>query len=271
VIPTAAISAWAEARPWPDRLAVEQDLVIARSIVAIYEHPLLSSALVLKGGASLHQVYLASPRRYTEDLDFNCATDIDPPEVLGALWEAARSVGLSGPPARYQLNRGSAGARFLTESPKITLRARSEDPARQLRVKVEINTRERSFARSLARVPFLVNSAWFSGCTDVLTYTTAELIADKMRALYERSKGRDLFDIWLALTELAIDPAEIITCFDARRPDGYTTAQGIASLQANRADPAFRADLTRYVAAWPDDYDVDCAAELVTDLVLRWL
>jgi superfamily II DNA or RNA helicase len=40
VIPAPAITAWGLQRPWPNRAAVEQDLLLARTIVAIYEHPL---------------------------------------------------------------------------------------------------------------------------------------------------------------------------------------------------------------------------------------
>ena len=29
---------------------------------------------------------------------------------------------------------------------------------------------------------------------------------DRRRALYERNKGRDLFDLWLAITELGLRP-----------------------------------------------------------------
>jgi predicted nucleotidyltransferase component of viral defense system len=70
VIPAPAITAWGLQRPWPNRAAVEQDLLLARTIVAIYEHPLLAEELVFRGGTCLHQVHLLTPRRYSEDLDF---------------------------------------------------------------------------------------------------------------------------------------------------------------------------------------------------------
>jgi predicted nucleotidyltransferase component of viral defense system len=63
-----------------------------------------------------------------------------------------------------------------------------------MRIKIEVNTYERSPARPLERVPFAVESHWFAGSADVLTFSAAELVATKIRALYQRSKGRDLSD-----------------------------------------------------------------------------
>lgn len=45
-------------------------------------------------------------------------------------------------------------------------------------------------------VPFVVDSPWFSGSADIISYGIDELMATKLRALYQRRKGRDLFDVW---------------------------------------------------------------------------
>jgi predicted nucleotidyltransferase component of viral defense system len=41
------------------------------------------------------------------------------------------------------------------------------------------------------KVPFRVESQWFTGSCDISTYTLDELIGTKIRALYQRRKGRD--------------------------------------------------------------------------------
>ena len=38
-------------------------------------------------------------------------------------------------------------------------------------------------------------SRWFTGAAKVLTYDLDELLGTKLRALYQRKKGRDLFDL----------------------------------------------------------------------------
>ena len=45
------------------------------------------------------------------------------------------------------------------------------------------------------------------------TYTLEELLATKLRALYQRRKGRDLFDLWLGVTEGKADAGRIIHVF----------------------------------------------------------
>lgn len=46
MIPKAAITEWGVSHPWPNPQAIEQDLLLARTIVEIYSHPFLSEELV---------------------------------------------------------------------------------------------------------------------------------------------------------------------------------------------------------------------------------
>jgi hypothetical protein len=132
-----------------------------------------------------------------------------------------------------------------------------------MRIKIEVNTFERSPARNLVRRPHAVESAWFTGTADVLTFCLAELVSTKLRALFQRSKGRDLFDLWLALVELGVHSAELVDCFAPYRPPGYTRARAEQNLRAKLADLTFRNDLAPLVATWPEGNEIDTAAELV--------
>lgn len=118
-------------------------------------------------------------------------------------------------------------------------------------------------------MPYSVASSWYSGSSDVLTFSVDELLATKIRALYQRSKGRDLFDFWLALTQLGVNGSGVVDAFEPYRPSGYTRKDAIANLRDKLNRQAFRDDLRALVSTWPDDYDVDSAAELVIDGVLR--
>jgi hypothetical protein len=137
-----------------------------------------------------------------------------------------------------------------------------------LQIKVEINTYETSSARPHIRLPYRVDSPWWSGAADVLTFEPAELMATKLRALYQRRKGRDLFDLWLALTQMRLDPGDILACFGQYRPDGYTPATAVANLQEHIADAGFRTDLLDLVGE-DTGFDVDEAAALVTEQLLE--
>jgi len=107
-----------------------------------------------------------------------------------------------------------------------------------------------------------------TGAVDVLTFTAEELVSTKLRALFQRSKGRDLFDLWLALTQMHLSPDRILEMFTPYRPDGYTADRAVENLQAKVASDSFRTDLDLLVTRWPDDYNIERAAQLVIDQLL---
>lgn len=88
-------------------------------------------------------------------------------------------------------------------------------PVRRLRLKVEINTREHAAMFEHVTRPLAVESRWFSGHVDVQTFELDELLATKLRALYQRRRGRDLFDLWDACRRGAVNPARVIEAFQA--------------------------------------------------------
>lgn len=139
-------------------------------------------------------------------------------------------------------------------------------PVQTLRVKVEINTREHFFVLGRHTLPVSVDNPWFSGRADVCTYRIEELLATKLRALYQRKKGRDLFDLWLALTSLALDEDALVNCFDHYMNTGATRvsrAEFEANVALKLASPAFREDILPLLP--PDStYDVAQAAETVS-------
>ena len=156
----------------------------------------------------------------------------------------------------------------ISEHPKLYLNAPYESNAGQMRIKIEINTHERTPARPLIRIPHTVKSSWFDGGASVLTFAPEELMATKIRALFQRSKGRDLFDLWLANAHLGIAASAIAAAFAPYRPDGYTRRRAELNLREKVKRPAFRQDLRPLVTDWPEDYSVDDAAHVVIAEIL---
>jgi predicted nucleotidyltransferase component of viral defense system len=180
------IASWGITHPWASANQVEQDLLLARAICAISNHEYLGRELVFRGGTALHKLHLTMPLRYSEDLDYVRSTAGGIGQLSGALLDLGRDLGFE---VRSR----------ISEHPKVYWRTQSQGGT-SLRIKLEVNTHERSPALPLEQRPFRVESSWWTGEAQVLTFQLAELIATKLRALYQRSKGRDLFDIWLALT-----------------------------------------------------------------------
>lgn len=87
-------------------------------------------------------------------------------------------------------------------------------PVTPLKLKLEINTREHFTVLGMRRARFRVDNPWFRGEADLLTYGPEELLGTKVRALYQRKKGRDLFDLYVALSRLPdLDADAVVVCF----------------------------------------------------------
>jgi predicted nucleotidyltransferase component of viral defense system len=82
-----------------------------------------------------------------------------------------------------------------------------------LKLKVEVNCREHHTIYGIKDMEHTMQSEWYSGKVLIPTYELAELLGTKMRALYQRRKGRDLFDMWFALTQTDVNTDRIITAW----------------------------------------------------------
>jgi predicted nucleotidyltransferase component of viral defense system len=86
-------------------------------------------------------------------------------------------------------------------------------PVVRLRLKIEINTREHFSVMGIEKRSYSVQSNWFSSVCELSTYSLEELLGTKLRALYQRRKGRDLFDLWIGLTDGQADNEAIVRVF----------------------------------------------------------
>jgi len=117
---------------------------------------------------------------------------------------------------------------------------------------VEVNTREHFVEHSFQRVPFAVASRWFEGVCDITTYDLDELLGTKLRALYQRRKGRDLFDISTALIKGGVDSVRIVAAFSRYMNEGghrITRAVFEENLAAKLQDKRFLSDVPPLLAS----------------------
>ncbi|MEM7361676.1 MAG: nucleotidyl transferase AbiEii/AbiGii toxin family protein [Bacteroidota bacterium] len=56
--------------PWKYNYQIEQDLIISKVLVSMYNNPILRDTLVFRGGTALNKLFLHPPARFSEDLDF---------------------------------------------------------------------------------------------------------------------------------------------------------------------------------------------------------
>jgi predicted nucleotidyltransferase component of viral defense system len=201
MIPNTAIIEWQNIAPWPDSESVEQDLIISRAIVEIFRDDFLRTNLAFRGGTALHKLFLAPASRYSEDIDLVQTTE-GPAGIIFDHLRAALSF------------MGDPRTKRKTVSNKMIFRTESTiPPVRPIRLKVEVNSKECFSEFGYIEKSFEVSNTWFNDSCSVTTYTIEELLGTKLRALYQRKKGRDLFDLWIALSTGSIDSEQVVQAY----------------------------------------------------------
>lgn len=202
MIPQAYITEWSNNVPWNTNEQVEQDLVICRALVAIFSDAYLAENLAFRGGTALHKLFLSPQPRYSEDIDLVQIKAAPFGEILDRLKTVLNFID-----GKVNVSLGDLMSelkyRFESEIPPVT----------QIKLKIETNCREHFAELGWQKLPFSVNSEWFTGECNITTYKIEELLGTKLRALYQRRKGRDLYDIYKAFTTVEVDRKQVIQCF----------------------------------------------------------
>ncbi len=255
MIAQAYLNEWASRVPWTQQIQIEQDLVLSRLIVEIAQHELLATELAFRGGTCLHKLHLPKQLRYSEDLDYVRRTHSGIKPYLTALREVALGVGL----VEHGTNQSG-------EMAHIVFDAQATDTAGRIRVKIETNIAETdSFLPRIIR-PYALESRWWSGRADVSTFQLEELMSTKLRALYQRRKGRDLFDLWHVLNNLSLDEGLVVDGLAHYMGDQiFSYREFSTNLAAKLAHPDFAADLEQLTADSSTRYDVALAADLIME------
>lgn len=201
MIPEIYIQDWRAAAPWIQDVQVEQDLLICRALVEMYQDDYLRENLAFRGGTALHKLFLSPQSRYSDDIDLVQVSAGPIKETYNHIREALAFLGE--PKVRQKLNNNTLIFRLMSDTV----------PQLPIRLKVEINCKEHFSVLPMQSVPFKVENRWFSGECEILTYQLDELIGTKLRALYQRRKGRDLFDLYLALTKASVNEENVIRCY----------------------------------------------------------
>jgi len=259
VIPRDYITEWRAVVPWVEDAQVEQDLVISRALVEIFSHPHLAKELAFRGGTALHKLHSNLPARYSEDIDLVQVNAGPIGTTLTALHSALDSW-LGVPQSSQSEGRVTLNYRFASE----------DAPPLRLRLKVEINSREHFTVFGYKKVSFEVNSRWFRGAAEILTYGLEELLGTKLRALYQRKKGRDLFDLAVALETTSVKPEGIAAAFarymehEGKR---VTRAQFEQNFAGKLRDKQFAADIQPLLAA-AYEWDREKGAQVILERMI---
>ncbi len=163
--------------------------------------------------------------------------------------------------------------KYTKHNNTLIFRFKSEvEPIQPIRLKVEINCREHFTVLGWKEINHSVQNSWFSGESKIITYELEELLGTKLRALYQRTKGRDLFDLYYALTNKVIDPHKIIQCYNEYMivSDGKaaTSREFILNMDEKMKDDSFKGDIVGLIRPGIH-FNIDDAYKLIKQVLLQ--
>jgi predicted nucleotidyltransferase component of viral defense system len=181
-----------------DIMIAEKEVVLAYLLQLLSERGLLAR-LAFKGGTYLRKMFVGSQGRFSTDLDFTGLEEHDHEDIILAMMEAFEQPfhgiqfsipdegyyetqdGLSwGVNPAYVHDWNAAGSEI-----KLQI-SRRETPTLPTARRAQV---EQSYFRHLPFAP-----------TDVVCLSLPEILAEKIRACYQRNKARDIYDLGMFAT-----------------------------------------------------------------------
>ena len=187
---------WADELQIADLILAEQDFRLVHALRGIYADGFLAERLCLKGGTAINKLFLKETPRLSVDLDFNATGE--KARIIGERKEIKEKI-------TKLLREQDPGYNIKTETryEQTAIHARYAPLFGSPRpVKLEISFVERFPV--LGKVEKELRLPVADEKFKVATYAIEELAATKVRALYDRLKGRDIYDLY-HISKLAPD------------------------------------------------------------------
>ena len=179
---------------------VEKDYVLGWLLAAIYAHPQLAAAWVFKGGTCLKKCYFET-YRFSEDLDFTLtdAAQINADFLTATFREVVAWVyektGIELPPdqIRFEVYRNNRG--FQNCEGRVYYQGPIGRGGNLPRIKLDLTADEILLLPPVERRVSHPYSDTPAGGIAARCYAYDEVMAEKTRALGDRTRPRDLYDV----------------------------------------------------------------------------
>ena len=202
--------------PWPNLRQVEQDLLLCQSMIALFSDNFLQGQVAMRGGTLLHKVHLAPASRYSEDIDLVIFGDRPDDHISKAIRRVLANV--LGRPKFSAWQEIKLAIRNAAKPSKVLreiyhVKSIADPRGSPLEIVLEVNATERNPFMEIAQLPFELTFRNQSYQTLISGFDIHEMLGTKMRALFQRTRGRDLFDLYWALTKSPVNSIAIINAF----------------------------------------------------------
>jgi predicted nucleotidyltransferase component of viral defense system len=234
-----------------DIMIAEKEVVLTFLLQFLSERGILNR-LAFKGGTCLRKMFIGSQGRFSTDLDFTGVAEHDHEEIILDMMQAFEhpfhGIQFTIPEhSYYETQDGLSWGVNPAYSHDWNVSGVSE-------VKLQISRRETP-TLATERLP-LIEQSYFRflpfSPTEIRCLALSEILAEKIRACYQRNKARDIYDLGMFAT----------------RPIDQPLVRRLVVLKLWQASDAF--DPTRLVRKFQDgrDFDWDDLRQLLNRAVL---
>lgn len=178
---------------------LEKDYVLGLVLWGLSKHPVINSTWVFKGGTCIKKCYIKD-YRFSEDLDFSLTPEatINPSEIRDLLVDAFQNI--------QKVHGLRISSNDLSISPfpdkeglfiqvKVPFQGPISSSGSLPKIKFDLS-KEELLVDHPARTSLLHDYSDSPNLIiDVLCYSLEEIFSEKLRALVERTRPRDLYDV----------------------------------------------------------------------------
>ncbi len=181
---------------------IEKDYVLGWILAGISAHPALKKSWIFKGGTCLKKCYFKE-YRLSEDLDFTVLEEssLSPENLLKTFKEISgwiyESSGIQIPENKIEFESYENKQKSLSYQGKLSYAGplAPASPRHWPRIKLDLTSNE-----IMVNDPVILEVCHpYSDCPhpaiQVLSYDKVEIFSEKFRALFERTRPRDLYDV----------------------------------------------------------------------------
>jgi predicted nucleotidyltransferase component of viral defense system len=223
---------------------VEKDYVLGWMLHGIGSHPELAPSWIFKGGTCLKKCYFET-YRFSEDLDFTVreTAHLDEAFLRQAFGEIAASLydqaGIEIPidDLRFRLRTNPRGG--LSCEGRVYYRGPIQRRGSMPAIKLDLTVDERLVLEPDIRPVYHPYADAPDGGITIHAYAFEEVFAEKVRALGERSRPRDLYDVInLYRSEYRPEPARVLDVLREKCAFKGIPLPSMEALQAFKAELA---------------------------------
>ena len=197
--------------------AVSKDYALGWLLFGIMKSS-IGSKLIFKGGTALSKVHFPEGWRLSEDLDFTLIDNINPEALEKVLKDEVPKIVKDAVGMAVRLkDRPHSNEGYLMS------RFQYDGPLGKDTVKIEITREEVTGEAHTKKMPRVFDYPEF----DVKVYSLDEILAEKTRAIIQRTKIRDYYDVWRLLKTKKFDREKVKALFLEKCKSKDVTFTGI--------------------------------------------